>query len=107
MAAGFASNVYALMQGAQIDPHLLTLDLDEDAFVKDGKRAAIVLQDLKEIGVTLALDNFGTGYSSLIYLRQFPIDVVKIDRSIVADLAHNPTSRIVVDAVVRLATVSG
>jgi EAL domain-containing protein (putative c-di-GMP-specific phosphodiesterase class I) len=58
---------------------------------------------LKDIGVMLALDDFGTGYSSLSYLSRFPVDVVKIDRTFVADLLHHEANRAIVRKVIELA----
>ena len=62
-----------------------------------------MLEELKNLGVMLALDDFGTGYSSLSNLKQFPIDIVKIDQTFVADLEHDPASRAIVFAVIELA----
>jgi len=58
-------------------------------FVSDSDRAVIVLNKLKDIGVRLALDDFGTEYSSLSYLRQFPLDILKIDRAFVSNLERD------------------
>ena len=76
--------------------------MTESIFIEDSSRALVVLQDLKELGVMLALDDFGTGHSSLSYLKQFPVDIVKVDRSFVADLGHDPTSHHIVSVIVRL-----
>src|SRR5207244_761838 len=80
------------------DPERVTLEVTESVFVQDSERARIVLTELKRIGVRLALDDFGTGYSSFNYLRQFPIDVVKIDHGFVADLEHDRASHAIVVA---------
>jgi EAL domain-containing protein (putative c-di-GMP-specific phosphodiesterase class I) len=61
------------------------------------------LHDLKALGVTLVLDDFGTGYSSLAYVKRFPIDLIKIDRSFVADLAHGDREATIVKAIVYMA----
>jgi EAL domain-containing protein (putative c-di-GMP-specific phosphodiesterase class I) len=63
----------------------------------------VVLGDLKDLGVKLALDDFGTGYSSLSYLKRFPIDIVKVDQTFVADLGQDSASHLIVNAVVQLA----
>jgi diguanylate cyclase (GGDEF)-like protein len=103
MSGGFASMVAEVLGGASIDPRLLTLEVTEDVFVRDGERALVVLNDLKAMGVTIALDDFGTGYSSLSYLMAYPVDTVKVDQTFVAKLAQNPAGRTIVTAVVQLA----
>jgi predicted signal transduction protein with EAL and GGDEF domain len=103
MSAGFTDTVAAVLDSGSIDPGLLTLEVTESVFVRDGERALFVLNDLKDIGVKLALDDFGTGYSSLGYLRRFPVDTVKVDREFVANLGHDPASQTILDAVIQLA----
>jgi diguanylate cyclase (GGDEF)-like protein len=103
MSAGFAAMVAEVLGGASIAPHLLTLEVTESVFVRDGERALVVLKDLKEMGVQIALDDFGTGYSSLSYLMAYPVDTVKVDQTFIAKLAENPASRTIVTAVVQLA----
>jgi diguanylate cyclase (GGDEF)-like protein len=97
---GTAQNV---LINTQTDPELLTLEVTESVFVHDSQRALVVLNDLKDLGVMLALDGFGTGYSSLSYLKQFPVDIVKIDQGFVADLGRDQASHAIVSAVVDLA----
>jgi len=103
MLAGFAASVAAVLATGETDPGLLTLEMTESVFLRDNERATVVLNDLKDIGVRLAIDDFGTGYSSLSYLGQFPIDVVKLDRSFVADFERVVASHTIVSAVIQLA----
>ena len=103
MSAGFTDAVRAVLGTARANPELLTLEMTESVFVRDGERGLLVLHDLKDMGVRLALDDFGTGYSSLSYLKQFPVDIVKIDQMFVADLGRDPASLSIVAAVVQLA----
>jgi EAL domain-containing protein (putative c-di-GMP-specific phosphodiesterase class I) len=103
MLAGFAASVAAVLATDHTDPRLLTLEMTESVFIRDAERALVVLHDLKDIGVLLAIDDFGTGYSSLSYLGQFPVDIVKLDRSFVADLERVVASHTIVSAVVQLA----
>jgi EAL domain-containing protein (putative c-di-GMP-specific phosphodiesterase class I) len=70
-----------------LDPSSLTVEITETALMRDPEAAAKRLQLLKALGVCIALDDFGTGYSSLAYLRQFPVDAIKIDRSFISGLA--------------------
>ena len=103
MGPGFASGVARVLGATGMDPTALVLEMTEAVFVEDGDRAMSVLGDLKTLGVRLALDDFGTGYSSLNCLRRLPVDIVKIDRSVVADLGRDPAASTTVAAVTQLA----
>jgi diguanylate cyclase (GGDEF)-like protein len=103
MSAGFADTVADLLDGDADSAGLLTLEVTESVFVRDGERALLALNDLKDMGVRLALDDFGTGYSSLGYLRRFPVDSVKVDQEFVVNLGADAPSRIIVTAVIQLA----
>ncbi|WP_058088487.1 bifunctional diguanylate cyclase/phosphodiesterase [Aquabacterium parvum] len=87
--------------------HLLELEVTEGVLLTDARRALDVLNALKAIGVKLAIDDFGTGYSSLSYLRNFPFDVIKIDRSFVRDLDAQNSSRPIVQAILALGKAIG
>lgn len=103
MSDTFVETVAAALDAADTVPQRLTLEVTESVFIQDSEHALVVLNDLRDLGVTIALDDFGTGYSSLSYLHQFPVDVVKIDRSFVANPAHDRVSQIISTAVVQLA----
>ena len=107
MTPDFTATVETVLGGAGTDPQLVTLEVTESVFVHDTERALIVLTDLKDLGVTVALDDFGTGYSSLTYLKQFPIDIVKIDQGFVADVEQDEASHSIVLAIVELAHLLG
>jgi diguanylate cyclase (GGDEF)-like protein/PAS domain S-box-containing protein len=81
--ASFVGEVRHTLQESGIPPHCLELELTESALIADIERTALMLRELRELGVKLAVDDFGTGYSGLAYLRSFPIDVLKLDRSFV------------------------
>ena len=79
----FVGEVRQALAESGIPPHCLELELTESALIADIERTAQMLRELHELGVKLAVDDFGTGYSGLAYLRKFPIDVLKLDRSFV------------------------
>ena len=90
-----------------LDPGSLILELTETIFIEDSARALLVLGDLRQLGVRLALDDFGSGYSSLSYLARLSLDIVKIDRGFVANIGHDPTNRAIVVAIMDLAHILG
>jgi EAL domain-containing protein (putative c-di-GMP-specific phosphodiesterase class I) len=85
----------------------LELEITEGVVMADAPGTAEALARLKALGVRLALDDFGTGYSSLAYLKRFPVDALKIDRSFVAGLGRDPVDTALVGAVVTLGHALG
>ena len=83
-------------------PDQLVVEITETALMRDADAAAARLRALKELGVMVAIDDFGTGYSSLAYLRQFPVDALKIDRSFVTAVVDSPESATLVHTLVEL-----
>ncbi|WP_431067658.1 putative bifunctional diguanylate cyclase/phosphodiesterase [Methylotuvimicrobium sp.] len=92
---------------SDIDPAILELELTETVAMQDVGKTLNILNELKKFGVQLSIDDFGTGYSSLLYLRQFPIDRLKIDRTFVANIAHNPNEAAIVVAIIAMAHSMG
>ena len=97
-----AHTVAAALAESGIDPHRLILEITESAFMDDPAAARAVLADLHALGVLIALDDFGTGWSSMQFLRTLPVDILKIDRTFVADLPTGLESSAVVSAVLNL-----
>ena len=95
--------IEAALAAAGVAPHFLEIELTESLIMKDVDQAIGVLQDLKRLGVTLSIDDFGTGYSSLAYLKRFPIDILKIDRSFVSDITSDPDDAAIVASIISLA----
>jgi diguanylate cyclase (GGDEF)-like protein len=87
---------------AQLTPSLFELELTEGVLMRDAEAGRRSLQSLKEFGFALAVDDFGTGYCSLNYLKRFPLDTLKIDRSFVADINENPDDAAIVRAIIAL-----
>ncbi len=90
----FVSHLERALQESGFAPRCLMLELTESVLVTSESALEQALARLKEIGVTLALDDFGTGYASLSYLQRFPVDVVKIDRSFLAEI-HDPAADVI------------
>ncbi|HEU4851818.1 MAG TPA: EAL domain-containing protein, partial [Telluria sp.] len=85
-------------------PEFLEIELTESLFMTDINQAVDLLHQMKQqLGVNLSIDDFGTGYSSLSYLSRFPIDVLKIDRSFVNDIAHGGGDAAIVTSIIALA----
>lgn len=87
--------VSQVLANADFPATLLELELTESFLVKDTDKTALILQSLRELGVRVALDDFGTGFSSLTYLKNFPVDILKIDRSFIGSQATGFDERIV------------
>jgi diguanylate cyclase (GGDEF)-like protein len=98
----FPGLVAAALQRFQVPPELLTLELTESGVMADRQRALPILRELHALGVVLAVDDFGTGYSSLAYLRQLPVDEVKIDKSFVLGMGTDLNDLAVVRSIVEL-----
>jgi diguanylate cyclase (GGDEF)-like protein len=85
-----------------LDPTTLTLEITETTLMRDAEATAKRLHMLKQLGVRIAIDDFGTGYSSLAYLRQFPVDALKIDRSFISGIAGSKGSSALIHTLVQL-----
>ncbi|MQA60415.1 MAG: EAL domain-containing protein [Actinophytocola sp.] len=100
--ADFPSQVVAALRHHNVPPELLTFELTESGVMADPERALPILRELHNLGVVLAVDDFGTGYSSLAYLRQLPVDEVKIDKSFVFGMGTDLGDLAVVRSIVEL-----
>jgi diguanylate cyclase (GGDEF)-like protein/PAS domain S-box-containing protein len=100
-------DVHDALATHDLDPSLLILEVTESSLMRDSAATVARLNLLKHLGVKIAIDDFGTGYSSLAYLRQFPVDVLKIDRSFVADMSRSPDAEALVHTLVELGRTLG
>jgi diguanylate cyclase (GGDEF)-like protein len=100
---GLAECVKAVLDETGLPPNLLELEITESSLMKRTEDVVLILHRLKEMGIKLAIDDFGTGHSSLSYLKRFPIDMLKIDRSFVSDLTINSDDSAIITAIIALA----
>jgi EAL domain-containing protein (putative c-di-GMP-specific phosphodiesterase class I) len=96
----FVESVRTILSDTGLAARYLDLELTEGVLMDDAESTASVLQELKTMGVQLAVDDFGTGYSSLSYLRRFPIDELKIDQSFVREISNEPNDSAIVSAII-------
>jgi diguanylate cyclase (GGDEF)-like protein/PAS domain S-box-containing protein len=96
------ANIAAALSRSGLEPDALWLEITESTLMDDAAGAARTLNAIRELGVHLVIDDFGTGYSSLAYLKRFPVDTLKIDRSFVDGLGRDAESEAIVRAVVGL-----
>ena len=107
LAPDLAAVVEEALVGSGLEPSRLCLEITESGFLEDLESSTRALNRLKALGVRIGVDDFGTGFSSLIYLKRFPVDVLKIDRSFVAGLCLDPQDRAIVASVIDLAHAFG
>jgi diguanylate cyclase (GGDEF)-like protein/PAS domain S-box-containing protein len=86
------ADVRDALDGAGLDPKLLTIEITETMLIEDPETAVVKLNEMRDLGVLIAMDDFGTGYSSLSYLGRFPVDVIKMDRSFLRPGASKETA---------------
>ena len=106
-ADDFVSDVQEALAVCRLEPSSLVIEVTETAIMRDADATIRRLRGLKELGVLVAIDDFGTGYSSLAYLRQFPVDALKIDRSFISAMADSPASSALIHTLVDLGRTLG
>ena len=105
--ANFCQTLQQIILESGIEPHYLELELTESGIMSQAEHAINSLSELRQLGVKLAIDDFGTGYSCLSYLRNFPIDRIKIDQSFIRDIETTVANAAIVDAILALAESLG
>lgn len=99
----FLEMLTAIIQETGIDPTNLELEFTESIIMENVENTVEIFRRLKEMGILLSIDDFGTGYSSLNYLKHFPVDRIKIDKSFVDDINHNESDAAIIQAIVSMA----
>jgi diguanylate cyclase (GGDEF)-like protein len=92
-----------IIHASGLDPSLLELEITESVVMSNAEGAVSVLEKLKSLGVQIAIDDFGTGYSSLAYLKRFPIDILKVDRSFIRDIPADTGDMKITRAIIAMA----
>lgn len=100
--ADLARKITTIIYETKADPEYLQLELTETMLMTDSQHTAVMLRQLKDLGVQLALDDFGTGYSSLAYLRKFPINTLKIDIAFIKDIKPGSEEATITGAIIAL-----
>jgi diguanylate cyclase (GGDEF)-like protein len=95
--------VARVLEETQLEPKYLELELTESMFISNTEIAIDTMYDLKNLGVSLSIDDFGSGYSSLSYLKRFPVDYLKIDRSFIKDIESSSKDAAITSAIAVLA----
>ena len=103
MDTDLPEQVAALIAARDLAPSVLVLEITEQALMVDRSRASAILTRLRDTGITIAVDDFGTGYSSLAYLRDLPIDELKLDRSFIFSMADDARAAAIVESTIALA----
>ena len=103
MHGDLVSDVAQMLGRCGYDPAGLKLEITESMVMHDPERAVSLMRELKTMGLQIAIDDFGTGYSSLAYLRRFPIDTLKIDRSFITDTPQDPGAVAITQAIIAMA----
>ena len=94
----------AILEESSVDPAMLEIEITESVLIQQPELAMRTMRELKDLGLQLSLDDFGTGYSSFSYLKQFPFDALKIDRSFIANVHHDLKSSAIVTAIIQMAS---
>ena len=98
----FISRISSILRGHEVSPTSLELEITETTLMENPEKTIKLLDELYGLGLHLAIDDFGTGYSSLSALQQFPISTLKIDRSFVRNVVHNPDDATIIDTIIQM-----
>ena len=98
----FPDDVDILLHKWQVKPEMLLLEITESSIVVDQERVVKVITELRKMGLQLSIDDFGTGYSSIVYLKKFPAQEIKIDKSFITDMLQNEDNAVIVKSTIEM-----
>ncbi len=105
--ANFVERVQNIIHGCRINPAQLRFEITENVLIENFEQTVERMQQLKKCGISFSIDDFGTGHSSLAYLKQLPVEMLKIDRSFVRDISTDPSDAIIVETILDMARHMG
>jgi len=105
--ANLVSILGKILADTSLEPSCLELEITESVIMKNADSTIDLLHKLKDMGVRLSMDDFGTGYSSFNYLKRFPLDIIKIDRSFIKDITNSPKDATIIKAIIVMAHTLG
>lgn len=103
----FVHTVTEIIKAMEIEPHLIELEITESSIIEDSIDNIMKLNELKDIGVRISLDDFGKGYSSLNYLKMLPIDTLKVDKSFIQNIEFDPREKVITEAIIKMSKALG
>ncbi|SOD74546.1 diguanylate cyclase (GGDEF)-like protein [Jatrophihabitans sp. GAS493] len=107
MSGSFLPALYKAMEEADVPASSLVIEVTEDSFLNEPERARSVLLDIRRHGMQISIDDYGTGFSSLSYLRDLPVQELKIDSSFITAMRHDPRSQMIVASTLQMAKALG
>jgi EAL domain-containing protein (putative c-di-GMP-specific phosphodiesterase class I) len=99
----FVERVTSALERHRVEPGMLMIEMTESVLVEENERAADTVTQLREHGVRIAIDDFGAGYCSLTYLQRHPVDMIKIDRSVIEELGGEPLGNTLARTILQMA----
>jgi diguanylate cyclase (GGDEF)-like protein len=103
----FLPRLFEMIRRAQLPPESIVIEITEDSFLSDPERTRTILSDIRDHGLQIAIDDYGTGFSSLSYLRDLPVQELKMDRSFISTLRTDPRNRMIVESTFHMAHALG
>ncbi|GEM_PF-4462271 len=107
LKSAILDTIESALEETKLQPQHLTLEITETSLMKNSRRIKSLLKKIKLLGIKLALDDFGIGYSSLNYLKQFPFNKIKIDKSFIDNLGQEPNAEAILSAIITLSKKLG